>query len=298
MVRLRSALGSNHLRLHLRNKVDVVIRDGSNRRVFCYGRLEDGSREKELQEAERSYERAQQFLPSLGRAREVAALAKEPAANAELEWQEAHKALSDIQSRAHESIEMLKREVAQQVLNLNTARIQQTTEEGEYSGHRDVTQETIVHHMNFRLASFLESKSSESVGLWKHMPTGAIEPLSWLPGGWLGMQSAVCCIQGEMYLIGCICVAMSPFDTSLRSLLLHWSVSEEAGGSWLGSIPSGWHTDPSISQPCGPNAWQTNFATYFPRTGQGEGEKCTGILVHSVLLQIPMQGMFSCKALI
>ena len=63
---------------------------------------------------------------------------------------------------------------------------------------------------------------------------------------------------------------------------------DEASG-WHNSIPRGWSTHPGVCEPHGSEAWQTTMAHYNPKVGD---EALTQIPVHSVIIQIPMDGIF------
>ena len=264
-------------------------------KVFCQGRYGPGVKVGSFQEGDNSipsrqsasmdmlgkandaFEEAEILVDKLEGARQVAEAAKGPAAEAERKWQEGHSWLRAIQERMIKSSEGLRSEM-RSVLDLQIpGRIESDS----------LAQDMILHHLDFRLQEFVKSNKENNVEFWRCFD-GIVEPISWMPGGWLGMQSAAGCIDGIPYLIGCISVAMNPLETSLRSLLLHWSVTDGYHGSWMGSIPTGWHTFPSISQPCGPNAWQTTFSPYCP--GIDENMKLSAVCVHSVVLQIPMAG--------
>jgi len=230
-----------------------------------------------LEKANGAFVEADVLVHKLEEARQVAEAAKGPAAEAEKTWQEGHSSLRTIQERMMSTSEALRSEM-RSVLDLQIpGRMESDT----------LIQDMILHHLNFRLQEFVRGNKENDVEFWRCFD-GIVEPTSWMPGGWLGMQSAAGCIDGIPYLVGCISVAMTPLDTSLRSLLLHWSVTDGYHGSWMGSIPTGWHTFPSISQPCGPNAWQTTFSPYCP--GIDEDMKLSAICVHSIVLQIPMAG--------
>eukprot|EP00890_Picochlorum_soloecismus_P003073 jgi/Picsp_1/3767/NSC_06602-R1_expressed protein [Chlorella variabilis] len=230
-----------------------------------------------LEKANHAFEEADILVDKLEEARQLAEAAKSPAAEAEKKWQEGHSSLRTIQERMMKTSECLRSEM-RSVLDLQIPGRMESD---------SLIQDMILHHLNFRLQEFVQSNKENDVELWRCFD-GIVEPTNWMPDGWLGMQSAAGCIDGVPYLVGCISVAMKPLDTSLRSLLLHWSVTDGYHGSWMGSIPTGWHTFPSISQPCGPNAWQTTFSPYCP--GIDENMKLSAVCVHSIVLQIPMAG--------
>lgn len=104
---------------------------------------------------------------------------------------------------------------------------------------------------------------------------------------------AACCIDEVPWLVCCVCVATDPLvgfqNGSPKSLLLHWSVTDDESSSWHNSIPRGWSTYPGVCEPHGSTAWQTTLAHYNPEIG---GQGLTQVPVHSVVIQIPMDGIF------
>ncbi len=89
-----------------------------------------------------------------------------------------------------------------------------------------------------------------------------------------------------------VCVATDPlvdFQSAPKGLLLHWSVTDDESSGWHNSIPRGWSTHPGVCEPHGSSAWQTKMAHYNPQVGGGA---LTQIPVHSVVIQIPMDGVF------
>lgn len=71
--------------------------------------------------------------------------------------------------------------------------------------------------------------------------------------------------------------------------MLHWSVTDDESSGWHNSIPRGWSTHPGLCEPHGSEAWQTTMAHYNPKVGDAA---LTQIPVHSVVIQIPMDGIF------
>jgi hypothetical protein len=219
-------------------------------------------------EADQAYQRACELLPALEEAQRIAHDAHEPAQEAERIWQDAHNRLSDVIGQAHATINEL-RDGAETALG----------------GGNSVTADMLGHHAKYRLDSFKASLSGET-SLYKRFKPD-LQQLSWLPGAALITQSAVCISENVPYLLACISIAMPPLHDDLRSILLHWSVSDSPAAAWANLIPMGWKSSPGISQPCGMTAWQTNFGSYAPVI---EGQAANSATVFSVVVQIPIEG--------
>jgi len=217
-------------------------------------------------EADQAYTLACELLPALEEAQRIAHDAHEPAQEAERIWQDAHNRLSEVIGQAHATINEL-RDGAETALG----------------GGNSVTADMLGHHAKYRLDSF---KNSLSGDLYKRFKPD-LQQLSWLPGAALITQSAICVSEDIPYLLACISIAMPPLHDDLRSILLHWSVSDSPAAAWANSIPQGWHTSPGISQPFGLTAWQTNFGPYAPVI---EGQATSSATVFSVVVQIPIDG--------
>jgi hypothetical protein len=221
-------------------------------------------------EADEAFSRASALLPALEEAQRIAHDAREPAAEAERVWQDAHNRLADVMGQAHSTITEL-RDGAETALG----------------GGNNVTADMLRHHATYRLDSFKETLSQGGdVALYKRFKPD-LQQLSWLPGAALITQSAACISDDVPYLLACISIAMPPLHDDLRSMLLHWSLSDSPGAAWANSIPQGWHTSPGVSQPCGLTAWQTNFGPYAPVI---EGQAASSATVFSVVVQIPLEG--------
>lgn len=219
-------------------------------------------------EADQAYTRACELLPALEEAQSIAHDAHEPAQEADRIWQDAHNRLSEVIGQAHATINEL-RDGAETALG----------------GGNSVTADMLRHHANYRLDSFKDSLRGETALYKRFKPN--LQQLSWLPGAALITQSAVCISEEVPYLLACISIAMPPLHDDLRSMLLHWSLSDSPAAAWANSIPQGWHTSPGVSQPYGLTAWQTNFGPYAPVIG---GEAASSATVFSVVVQIPIEG--------
>ena len=218
--------------------------------------------------ADEAFSRAQELLPALEQAQRIASEAREPAVEAERQWQEAHNRLSEVTGKAHAAINEL-RDGAESALG----------------GGDAINLAMLKHHAARRLDAFQRTLPNSS--LYDPFPPHTT-PLSWLPGASVLTQSAACISDDVPYLLGCVSVAMPPLHDSLRSILLHWSVADGPHASWANSIPQGWHTSPSVSQPCGATAWQTALQPHAPVI---EGQPAEGsAVVFSVVVQIPVAG--------
>lgn len=163
-------------------------------------------------EADQAYARACELLPALEEAQCIAHDAREPAVEAERQWQEAHKRLTGVMEQAHATINEL-RDGAETALG----------------GGNRVTADMLRHHANYRLDSFNDSLSE--VTLYKRF-TPVIQQLSWLPGTAVLTQTAACISEDVPYFLACISVAMPPLHDNLRSMLLHWSLSDAPDQAW------------------------------------------------------------------
>jgi hypothetical protein len=217
--------------------------------------------------AEAAYERAAAALPQLERAQAAASQAREPAADAERRWQEAHSRVSEVQGQAHAALQEVR-----------------AGAEAALGGADLVTAQMLRHHASRRLAAFRAGLGE--VSLWRDFAPDE-RRLSWLPGAAMAGQVAACVSGGEAWVVAVVAVARPPLDDSLRGVLLHWGVADGPGAGWMGAIPQGWRTEPGVSQPCGATAWETGMAAHAPVL---EGEPATSAVVHSVLIQVPMQG--------
>lgn len=235
----------------------------ARRRVTCYQQTYQDLKAT----AEGAYAHASELLPKLEEARRVAQDAREPASEAERRWQEAHGQLSEVQSSAHAAIQELR-------AGSHTA----------LGGPQAATAAALAHHTHHRLEAF--KHALPNVTLWRRFPPSAF-PLTWLPCASVHMEAVACTSDDAPYLIACISVGSAPLDDTLRSIALHWSVAEGPGAAWMGTIPRGWHTSPSVSQPCGARAWETALAAHAPVLS---GNPASSAPVFSVVVQVPLEG--------
>lgn len=226
-----------------------------------------------------SFARARDLLPALEEAQRIAADAREPAAEAERRWQEAHGRLTDVQGRAQAAIQELR-----------------SSAEVALGGTDRVVNNMLRHHVQWRMESFRDSLSDENVvkSSWRPGGPPAVCSLAWLPGATMTTRVASVRVRTSdetedplHYLVACVAIAMPPLNDSLRSILLHWSLADGPSAGWANFIPQGWHTSPGISHPYGSTAWQTGFAPYAPVIG---GNLAPSATVFSVVVQIPMEG--------
>lgn len=249
------------------------------RQIRAYGTINKEGYEHCLREGQLALKKLESVLPALEEAKNVAVSAREPAAKAEREWQDAQNRLSDVHSKSHQRMNDIKSKM-QKVLSIRDAG----------SSGLEVTQDMVLHHMNARMKGYLEQQPRRRGKIQiSTLFQGIVEPLQWLSGAWVGQQVGLCCVEDKPYLVACVAVSMNPLDDSLRNLVLHWSITDRVDGGWMGSIPIGWHTYPGISQPHGPTAWQTNFGIYCPKLGDGD-PPLEAITLHSIILEIPMEG--------
>jgi hypothetical protein len=212
-----------------------------------------------------------------------------PAELAEKNWRQELEGERAIRNKVQASMESLEG-MCQQILGLPSGNKGTHIDDGEFRCvHPE--EDMVLHHMDFRLERFREQ--SRSVTLWKSFRGSVItQAFNNLDGGHLGTQIAGCFVEDVPYLVCCVCVATDPlvgFQKAPKGLLLHWSVTDDESSSWHNSIPRGWSTDPGVCEPHGSTAWQTSLAHYNPVVG---GQGLTQIPVHSVVVQIPLDGIF------
>ena len=246
-----------------------------------------------MRDVESAYAEAKGLVPALEEAQRAVSDTELPALESEKRWREAESLQRDIQDRVNRNLGELEASCTR-VLGLPASR---NTPQEVVS--LSPTEDMILHHMDHRMSAFLqhEINSGKKVQVWKVFPGNVrMNAFHGLGDGHLGTQVGCCCIDEKPYLIGCISVSMSPLENypnHPRGFILHWSVTDHASGAWLNSIPKGWHTYPGISQAQGATAWQTHFAHYNPVLSTKEAwGNLSLISVHSVVVQIPMEGHF------
>jgi hypothetical protein len=215
--------------------------------------------------AETAYLRAQELLPLVERARSAAEEARGPAAEAEQRFQEAYARLTEVQGQAHSLQDELRARAGPAL-----------------GGNEVVADAMLRHHAASRLEHFRDGLSN--VAFWQPLPH-TMQSLTWLNGATMLTQAAAVVSNEVAYLLGCVAVTMPLMDDSLWDVALHWSVAASSHAPWANKIPPGWHTSPAISHPRGSTAWETPLSVLAPVI---DGEVATSAVVHSVLIQIPL----------
>lgn len=215
--------------------------------------------------AEDGYSRALSLLPSLQRALNAAESARVPAAEADVAWQEAYNTLTSIQGEAHD----MQKELKDKSLEA-------------FGGPVLMAEALLRHHVAQRIQTYRNETSD--VTFWEALAQNSSR-LEWLPGATMLTQIAVMVVENVPCVVGCVAVCM-PLDSSLRDVVIHWSVAENSFAPWAKRIPNGWRTCPDVSHPRGSSAWETPMSIHAPVI---RGESITSTVVHSVLLQIPLE---------
>jgi len=203
-----------------------------------------------------------------------------PAMEANLAWRAELEAEQEMRKTVHASLDQLEK-ACSRLLALPSS---PSSSKALPRHHEDM----MMHHIDWRLNEFLSN--NDNVQIWKSFKCDVTETNS--QGVHIATQVAACCIDEVPWLVCCVCAATDPlvdFQSAPKSLLLHWSVTDDESSSWHNSIPRGWNTYPGVCEPHGSTAWQTTLAHYNPEVG---GQGLTQIPVHSVVIQMPMDGIF------
>ena len=220
------------------------------------------------------------MMQPLRDAEQVARDCSGPATEANLAWRAELEAEQEIRQTVYASLDQLEK-ACSRLLALPSS---PSSSVALPRHHEDM----IRHHIDWRLNEFLSN--NDNVQIWKSFKCDVTETNC--QGVHIATQVAACCIDEVPWLVCCVCAATEPlvdFQSAPKSLLLHWSVTDDESSSWHNSIPRGWNTYPGVCEPHGSTAWQTTLAHYNPEVG---GQGLTQIPVHSVVIQMPMDGIF------
>ncbi|KAL4425473.1 hypothetical protein ABPG75_009489 [Micractinium tetrahymenae] len=216
---------------------------------------------------------AQSKLPALEQAKRSAEQHREPAAEAERQWQELHGRLTALQAEAASAMKELRSGVV------------------ATAGSEPVaTMAVLRSHVAERLQHFQESHGLAGAQEWRvFRPTDL--PLHSIPGGRMAYQVAAVDDDGQRYAVVAVAISNPFLVENLRSLIMHWGVAEGPGSGWT-QPPKGWHSSPGVSTPAGDRAWETVFGAFAPVV---QGEPLVDATVYSVVLQIPLEGMLELR---
>ncbi|PRW58962.1 Pyruvate phosphate dikinase,PEP pyruvate-binding [Chlorella sorokiniana] len=223
--------------------------------------------------AQDSVAAAQAKLSALEAAQRTAAQAREPAAEAERHWQDLHSRLTALTHEAQEATKSLRTAVT-----------------AAAGGEAEATHALLQVHMKERLDGYKSTHGLSLASEWKLYPVQDL-PLHSIPGGRMLYQLAAAEVEGQPFAIVAVGISNPFMFDNLRSLLMHWGVSEGLNGQW-GQPPRGWHTSPGVSTPAGDRAWDTVLGAFAPVM---RGEAVTDAAVYSVVLQIPLEGALEVK---
>lgn len=211
---------------------------------------------------------AQSKLPLLEQAKTTAERAKDPAADAERVWQEAHARLTRLQQEANSTIKQLREDVT-----------------AAAGGEEGATAALLERHVSERLEHYRVNHNLVASNDWKVYAPRDL-PLSSIPGGRMMYQLAAAEVEGAKYAVVALGIANPFLFDNLRSLLLHWGCTEGAHAGWS-QPPKGWHTSPGVSTPAGSLAWETVLGAFAPVM---QGEPVIDSAAYSVVLQVPLEG--------
>lgn len=216
---------------------------------------------------------AQAKLPALEQAKQAAEQHREPAAEAERQWQELHGRLTALQAEAASAMKDLRSGV---VATAGTEPV--------------ATMAVLRRHVAERLEHFRDSHGLAGVREWRTFRPVDL-PLHSIPGGRMAYQLAAVDDDDQRYAVVAVAISNPFLFENLRSLIMHWGVAEGPGSGWT-QPPKGWHSSPGVSTPAGDRAWETVFGAFAPVL---QGEPLVDATLHSVVLQIPLEGMLELR---
>jgi hypothetical protein len=231
--------------------------------------------------ASAAHARAAELLPRLEEASAAAERAAGPAAEADARWRDAHARTHEVQAEATELVRALRAGALEALRGGDAA-----------------ASELLHAHLRARLADYREHLAvAGQLEQW-HVWSADVQRLEWLPGAALGHALGAAVVDGRPFAVAAVAVAAPPLDQDLglRSLFLHWGPAEGSGGRWIATVPEGWHTSPSVSQPRGATAWETALALHAPVMSGATGGAAGGLAsapAFSTVLQIPLEGVFA-----
>jgi hypothetical protein len=152
--------------------------------------------------ADEAFKKARALFPELEEAELTVSNARQPAADAERCWQDAHARLADRQGAAAAALSSLRADAVAVI-----------------GGEDDIACESLRHHVTGRLDAFVSGL--EGLQFSRRFPC-TFQRLDWLPGATMTTQAVACIAGDKEYMVACVAVSGPLLQSLIAGLLLHW----------------------------------------------------------------------------